>query len=381
MDQSAYSPAISGEVRWSDGGQFCYFHPKLLPIDFDIDKDMRRKIDSAMVILGRLDGKVSQMSEGERSILTLAFTMKESALSSAIEGTGTTMTDLYRSSKIIEKDPVKAADNLEVNNYVNALNLGLSFVKNRETITEGHMLRIHSILLEGVRGKDKQPGRYRDSQVMVGSYGDTLETARFVPVPPFHITWLMDNWISYVNEDESNALVKTAVAHYQFETIHPFRDGNGRIGRLMIMLMLHQEGIFSHPVLYISEFFNRNRTEYIDRLSGVREKDAFADWLNFFIKGLTAQAQSSIDLIDKLANYRKALLGEERNINTAKTIDMLFRNPFIRIGDVSEELKISPPAATRIIESLEEKGVIRETTGHKRNRLYVADRILEMLDS
>jgi len=380
MDQSAYSPKLSGEVRWSDNGQFCFFHPKLLPISFDIDETMRRRIDTAMVTLGRLDGKVSQMSEGERSILTLAFTMKESTLSSAIEGTGTTMTDLYRSSKVTEKDPVKAADNLEVNNYKGALDLGLSFVKRRESIDEGHMLRMHSVLLEGVRGKDKQPGRYRDSQVAVGSYGDTLETARFVPVPPAHIPWLMDNWFSYVNDEKSNALVKTAVAHYQFETVHPFRDGNGRIGRLMIMLMLHREGIFSHPVLYISEFFNRNRTEYIDKLNRVREKDEFAEWLDFFIKGLTTQAQSSVGLIDRLAQYRKDLLNEERNINTAKTIDMLFRNPFVRIGDISEELEISVPAATRIVESLEGRGIIREITGQRRNRLYVADMILDMLE-
>ena len=380
MDQGAYSPIISGEVRWSDNGQFCYFHPTLLPIDFEIDEAMHRRIDSAMVTLGRLDGKVSQMSEGERGILTLAFTMKESALSSAIEGTGTTMTDLYRSSKVAEKDPVKAADNLEVNNYRRALDLGLSFVESRGDITEDHMLRMHDILMEGVRGRDKQPGRYRDDQVMVGSYGDTLETARFVPVPPAQVPWLMDNWFSYVNDDAGNALVKTALAHYQFETIHPFRDGNGRVGRLMIMLMLHREGIFSYPVLYISEFFNRNRTEYIDRLSGVREKDAFSEWLDFFIKGLTTQAQSSISLIDRLAQYRKDLIAGERNINTAKTIDLLFRNPFVRIGDISEELKISVPAATRMIESLEERGIIRETTGQHRNRLYVADKILEMLE-
>lgn len=380
MDECAYRPTVSGSVRWSSNGGFCYFEPSRLPFDIEIDDRMRSKLDSALITMGRLDGKVSQLSPGERDILTLAFTLKESTLSSAIEGTGTTMADLYRSVRKIETDPIKAADNREVSNYKSALDLGLSMVSDDKTISEALMMRMHEILLDGVCGNDKQPGIYRDSQVMVGMHGDTIETARYVPMPPEEVPWAMDNWFEYVNGNVGNIIVKTALAHYQFETIHPFKDGNGRIGRLMIMLMLNMGGVFSYPVLYLSEFFNRNRGEYIDCLSRIRESDAFDDWLEFFIKALTVQSESSMRLIDSLSSYRKELLDGETSLTIARTIEMLFMNPYIRVSDVSTNLGISIPSATRAIDALVERGVLRETTGHKRNRLFVSDRILGMLE-
>ncbi|MDO5861819.1 MAG: Fic family protein [Thermoplasmata archaeon] len=380
MDEGEYRPVVSGEVRWADNGQYCFFQPNPLPFDLELDDDTRERMSRLHLLLGRLDGKVSQLPPGEKDILTLAFTRKESILSSAIEGTGTTMADLYRSERIPERDPVKAADNREVVNYKKALEFGLARSESNGAITEQCMMEMHAILMEGVRGKDKTPGVYRDTQVFVGVPGDTVETARYVPMPPGNIQWAMDSWFEYVNGRKDDFLIRAALAHYQFETIHPFKDGNGRIGRLMIMLILCRCGVFEHPVLYLSEFFNRHRSDYIDALNGIREADRFAEWLNFFFTGLEVQAKSSMNLIDSLSAYRAEITAGEKNINAIRAMDMLFRNPFVRVADVAEETGLSIPAATRIVESLESRGILRETTRQKRNRLYVADRILKLLD-
>ena len=380
MDENSYSPTISGEVRWADNGGYCYFHPHPLPIPFPIDDDTQDLIIRAVLALGRLDGKVSHLSSDERSMLTRAFTMKESALSSAIEGTGTTMSDLYLSEIGIETDPLKMADNKEVMNYKKALDLGLEMIDSCGKITEEHMMDVHRTLLEGVRGRGKHPGEFRGGQVFVGSAGDTVDTARFVPPPSVHVPWLMDNWFEYVNADHGNPLLRAAMAHYQFETIHPFNDGNGRMGRLIIMLMLHREGVSNHPVLYISEYFNRHRGEYIDALNGVRERDGFQDWLVFFLRGLIRQAGSSISLIDSLSEYRRLITEGERNMNTVRAMDMLFRNPYVRISDLENSLGVSAPTAGKIVETLEARGILREITGQKRNRIFVADQILKRIE-
>lgn len=379
MDERAYSPVISGEVRWADNGNYCYFQPNLLPLGFSIEEDTRDLVDKALMALARLDGKVSHMSAEERDMLTRASTMKESASSSAIEGTGTTMSDLYLSERGVE-DPRKTEDNREVRNYKAALDLGLKQMDSEGRMTEAQMLEMHKVLLDGVRGKGKRPGIYREVQVFAGASGDTVDSARFVPPPPGAVPWLMDNWFDYANAGRGNALIRSAMAHYQFETVHPFTDGNGRMGRLIIMLMLHREGVSRHPVLYISEYFNRYRAEYIDSLNGVRERDGFREWLEFYVRGLTQQAISSMELIDSLAEYRRIILENERNLNTIRTVDMLFRNPYIRISDIVDALEVTAPTAGKIIESLEARGIVKETTGHRRNRIFVAEHILDMLD-
>ena len=381
MDEEQYNPEVSGEVRWAANGQYCYFRPNPLPFGISLGEEREERLSSALILLARLDGKVSQLSKGERDVLTMAFTLKESALSSAIEGTGTTMADLYRAERVSERDPARAEDNREVANYKRALDLGLARVEEEGCITEGCMMEMHRILLEGVRGRDRQPGEYRDSQVVVGVYGDTVSTARYVPVPPEEVPWAMDNWFEYVNGRRDGVLTRAALAHYQFETIHPFKDGNGRVGRLMIMLMLHRCGLFTCPVLYLSEFFNRNRREYIDRLSGVREADRFGDWIDFFVTGLEFQARSSMRLMDDLSACRAEMKEGVDSVNALRTIDMLFSNPFVRVSDVAAETGLSFPAATRIVEGLEARGILRETTGNRRNRLYVSDRILDLLEN
>ncbi len=381
MDENAFHPVRSGEVRWADNGQYCYFHPNPLPFELRLDAKMRKLIDDTMISLGRLDGKVSQMSSPERDIILTAFALKESTLSSAIEGTGTTLADMYRLSKQPERDLKKAEDNKKVTNYRDALNAGLNAIGQGERLSEDLMFRLHRILLDGARGSDRNPGSYRDCQVFVGNAGDDLETARYVPVPSDIVPWLMSQWFDYVGSEEyENPIIRAAMAHYQFETVHPFKDGNGRMGRLAIMLILRLSGALTHPVLYPSEFFNAYRTDYINRLSAVREDDNVEQWIEFFLTGLSTQAERSIAVIDRLLKYRKELMCEIRT-NHARAIEMLFANPYVRACDLESELDISATTALKILNDLESKGIIRETTGQRRNRLYVADRIMEILES
>ena len=234
MREDIYHPVKSGEVRYSDGGGFSYFWPNDLPFDLQLDKIIQKKIEKAIIILSKLNGKVSQMSEQERNILLAPFVLMESTKSSAIEGTGTTMEDIYRSERVEEKDPGKIMDNMEVTNYRNALNYASSLEE--KSIDEELLLKLHKILLNGVRGENKSPGEYRSVQVLVGDRGDTLETARFVPMPPEQIIWKIRNLFEYIDSPDESILVSAALSHYQFETIHPFTDGNGRMGRLLIML-------------------------------------------------------------------------------------------------------------------------------------------------
>lgn len=379
MDDRNYHPIKSGEIRYSNNGEFSYFWPRDLPFDIEMNRKILKKTETATVALSKLDGKVSQMTEQERNILLVPFILMESTKSSAIEGTGTTMEDIYRSERVEEKDPHKLLDNMEVMNYRDALNYASS-LKN-EKIDEGLLLELHRILLRGVRGEDKSPGEYRSVQVFVGSRGDTLDTAEFVPMPQEEIYWKMKNLFEYVNNPDENTLLCAALAHYQFETIHPFTDGNGRIGRLLIMLILSRSGILEYPVLYLSGYFNNKRDEYIDRLSGVRENDDFIGWIDLFLDALIEQSNSSIGLIDSLYEARKRFHERVNDYHSLNLIDSLFVNPFVRKADVAEICNVHLSTAGKIVNNLVSIGILRETTGKRRNQMFVCDEIMDVLNS
>lgn len=379
MDDRNYHPIKSGEIRYSNNGEFSYFWPRDLPFDIEMNRKILKKTETATVALSKLDGKVSQMTEQERNILLVPFILMESTKSSAIEGTGTTMEDIYRSERVEEKDPHKLLDNMEVMNYRDALNYASS-LKN-EKIDEELLLELHRILLRGVRGEDKSPGEYRSVQVFVGSRGDTLDTAEFVPMPQEEIYWKMKNLFEYVNNPDENTLLCAALAHYQFETIHPFTDGNGRIGRLLIMLILSRSGILEYPVLYLSGYFNNKRDEYIDRLSGVRENDDFIGWIDLFLDALIEQSNSSIGLIDSLYEARKRFHERVSDYHSLNLIDSLFVNPFVRKADVAEICNVHLSTAGKIVNNLVSIGILRETTGKRRNQMFVCDEIMDVLNS
>ena len=310
-------------------------------------------------------------------ILLNTLTLKESVHSSSIEGTRSTISDVYRSERDDVDDTMKR-DVKEVRNYIDALKYGIEAIGKGGRITVDLVHELHRILLTGTRGENKSPGTFKTNQNAIGIPGDTLETAKMVPAPPEAVERLIDNLLAYLDTDE-DPLVKIALAHYQFEVIHPYRDGNGRIGRLLIMLLMVKEGLLSYPVIYPSEYFDRNRDEYIDRLFDVSSADRFDEWLNFFIGAMKEQADGSIRMIDGLRNYRKQLEPLCETLVERKLIDLLFRNPYVRAGDVAAYCGISGPTAMKAITRLESEGVLREVSGRKRNRLYLADGVLDIL--
>ena len=378
MREELYHPRISGEVRYSNDGGFSYFWPNDLPFDIELDKKLMKKFETAIITLSKLDGKVSQISEQERNILLVPFVLMESTESSAIEGTGTTMEDIYRAERMEEKDPRKLLDNMEVLNYRDALNHATS-LKERD-LDEELLLELHRILMKGVRGENKSPGNYRSVQVLVGSKGDTLETARFVPMPPENVYWKMKNLFEYLNSPDENILLSAALAHYQFESIHPFTDGNGRMGRLLIMLILNKNKVLEYPVLYLSGYFNNKREEYIDSLNRIREADDFQGWIGLFLDALIEQSHGSIRLIDSLYQVRERFHAMDNDLHTLQLLDSLFINPFVRKADVAEICDVHLSTAGKIVNGLVGRGILSETTGKKRNQLFVCKEIMDVLN-
>ena len=379
MKEENYHPTVSGEIRHSDNGGFTYFWPNDLPMNIPLSRKTFKKIETATIVLSRLDGKMSQMSENDRDAMLIPIALLESVNSSAIEGTGTTMEDLYLSERIEEIDPHKLNDNREVLNYRDTLNHAIQI--GSEKISEELVLELHKILMKGVRGEHKSPGEYRTVQVLVGSKGDTVDTAKFVPLPPEQVPWKIVNLFEYMNDPDENILLCAALSHYQFETIHPFTDGNGRMGRLIIMLILNKRGILRYPVLYLSGYFNNYRDEYIDRLNRIRECDDFESWVDLFLDALIEQSKRSIELIDSLFEYRRQLHESESEANATRLIDSLFANPYVRKKDVADICGIHLSTAGKLVNSMVEKGILVETTGHKRNQMFVCKRIMEILNS
>ncbi|MBO4302724.1 Fic family protein [Methanosarcinaceae archaeon] len=380
MKENEFKGHIAGSVRWGANGSYCYFCPNDLPFELPDDPELRKELNLTLVALSRLDGKVSQMSPEERDVLRMNFSLKESTMSSSIEGTVSTLDDVYLSEKVPEKTEREAYDNKEIRNYKNALDCGFRMIGSNRKISDSMIRELHAELMKGVRGSEKSPGEYKTEQNAIGSYGDTLSSARMVPASPASVPHLIENWVSYVNSD-SDVLVKVAVSHYQFEVIHPFRDGNGRIGRLMIPLILYDADILHYPILYLSEYFNSHRKEYLDGLFNVSSRDMFREWVLFVSKALRTQAEASSVAIDKLQNYRRSLTENEQNANIIHTAELLFKNPYITSEDIVLSLKVSAPTANKILRKLEERGIIREITGKERNRVYRADDIMEILQN
>lgn len=378
MDEREFTSKISGEVRYSVNGDYPYFQPHDLPFDLDIPRSIYRRSLDAVISLSNLNGRVSAMSPEERDIFLRTFTLKESVCSSSIEGTRSTLSDMFRSEKEVP-DVTIQRDVREVSNYMDALREGVRAISEGEEITAEMLHRLHVILLTGTRGENKSPGAFKTEQNAIGMPGDTLETAKMVPSPPEAVDHLMDNLLDYMSSDE-DPLVKIALTHCQFEAIHPYRDGNGRIGRLLIMLMLAKEGLLIYPAIYPSEYFDRNRDLYIDGLFDVSSKDMFEEWLTFFIKALKDQADGSMAMIRNLQDYRKKLEARyHRSLIAVRAVGLLFENPYVTIADVAEGCGVSATTAAKVLTDLEGDGVVREVSGRKRRKLYLADGVIEIL--
>jgi Fic family protein len=299
--------------------------------------------------------------------------LKEATQSSKIEGTQTNMEEA-----LLEKEDVplnKRDDWEEVQNYVAAINEAITKL---ETLPfSARLIReAHKKLLQGVRGKHKQPGEFRRSQNWIG--GATINDAVFVPPVHHSIGELMGDVEQFVHNDSDYfpELLKIALVHYQFETIHPFQDGNGRVGRLLITLYLVSKGILKRPVLYLSDFFERNRTHYYDNLMRVREKNDLLQWFRFFLVGIIETAKSGIKTFDNILKLQKEVevkirsLGS-RTANARTVVNYLYQQPLIDAAKAGEIVSISPASAYKLVADLEQLGILKEITGGKRGKTYL----------
>lgn len=336
-------------------------------------------------LLGQADrelGKLDMYSEYIPNIdlFIRMHVLKEATQSSKIEGTQTNMEEALLDKEDVA--PEKRDDWEEVQNYVAAMNKAVA--KLQTLPFSARLIReTHKTLMQGVRGKHKQPGEFRHSQNWVG--GASINDATFVPPVHSTVEELISDIEKFVHNDHQYfpELLKVALVHYQFETIHPFLDGNGRVGRLLITLYLVSRGILKQPVLYLSDFFERNRQLYYDNLMRVREKNDLLQWFKFFLVGVIETAKSSTATFDNILKLQKQVemqlqsLGS-RTANAQKVLNYLYQRPIVNAAKVGEVAGVSPASAYKLIADLEQFGILKEITGSKRGKMYMFDAYLKL---
>jgi Fic family protein len=331
--------------------------------------------------LGRLDSVSLLLPDPD--IFLYAYVRREAVLSSQIEGTQSSLSDLLL-AEIKEAPGVPVDDVTEVSSYVAALAHGLARVRGGFPLSNRLLREMHGILLRSGRGAAKQPGAFRRSQNWIGGTGP--ENAAFVPPPPDRVEDLMAALERFLHGRpvETPPLLRAGLAHLQFETIHPFLDGNGRVGRLLIALILVHEGVLREPLLYLSLYFKQHRQEYYARLNAVRERGDWEGWLRFFAGGVRETAEGAVAtarrLSDLFARDLERVYSAGRSAGSAARILEAFRErPLWTIGKLTEATELSVPTVTRAMTALERLDIVRETTGRRRGRVYTYEACLEVL--
>ena len=359
--------------------QYKSFIPEMINHTFTWDDpQINTMLEDATRALGELNAFT--MIVPNVDIFIQMHITKEANTSSKIEGTKTEMDEVLISKEQI--DPEKRDDWQEVRNYIDAMN---SAVKELETLPISNRLikNIHAILLNSVRGEAKQPGEFRKSQNWIG--GASLATAYFIPPHQDVVNELMSDLEKFLHNEEIFVphLIKIAIAHYQFETIHPFLDGNGRIGRLLITLYLVSNGLLKKPSLYLSDFIERNKSVYYESLTRVRTDNDLIHWIKFFLEAVIVTANSGVKTFQDILRLKQEMdaivvgFGKKAH-NASKLLDYLYQKPIISISDIIEPLEVSKPTANSLVKEFEEKGILKEITGYERNKLFAFDRYLSI---
>ena len=304
-------------------------------------------------------------------------------MSSQIEGTQATLEDIF--DPLIDKNANQSV--ADVINYIKATDFAIRRLKDLP-LCNRFIREIHAVLMENVRGQEKTPGEFRRSQNWIGGQGSTLKTARYIPPAPEYMNEALSHLEHFINFDEQfsflDVLIRAALIHYQFETIHPFLDGNGRIGRLLIILFLIEKGVISTPALYISYSLKRNRLEYYDRLTYVRTEGNYEQWISFFLSAVKESAEDAIAAIDKLMALHTAnteiINGIGRSFKTLKRVfSYIEENPIIEIKKTSEALRLSFNTVASAVNRLIEAGILVQTDNVRRNRTFLYKAYLDIL--
>ena len=354
--------------------------PHPLPPKIEVDWELANLLSTAGTKLGELSGAGQLLPNPH--LLIRPFIRREAVMSSRIENTQSGLDDLFL-FEADEGEPPSGSDVNEIINYVRAMEYGVKRLA-KLPISSRLICEIHGILMDGVRGDSATPGEMRRSQNWIGSPGCTLMDAAYVPPPLPEMKECLSDLEKYINSDAREpALIQCALVHYQFEAIHPFLDGNGRIGRLLITFMLLEKKLLSQPLLYLSGFFEQYRDEYYRLLLNVSQKGDWKAWLTFFLNGVRQQSEDALATIQKLLDlqkqYRAVVTGQRVPKSVGRLLDHLFAKPIVSISELSKTWKMPFPTVKRGVDYLIEKGILGEMTGRQRNRLFVADEILNII--
>lgn len=376
MRPDAFTSTDRGRVRKTAEG-FWAFHPSDVPRRLPLSDEVVKLLDDATGAVHRLGG-VGRLIPNPHLLIGPHLRL-EAVLSSKIEGTKTDVGQLLR-YEAGQAPPGDATDDaVEVNNYIVAMEHGLARVRDDFPLSIRLFREMHEILLSGVRGQHRRPGELRTSPVWIG--GSTLNDAVFVPPPPDDMQRALTDLEKFLHETDLPLLVQLALAHYQFEVIHPFLDGNGRIGRLLIPLMLVLRDALPQPLLYLSAYFEQHRSEYYDHLLSTSQKGDLMPWLAFFLRGVRRQARDSeertVRLVELQHQLRTDLLDEGRPNSVIRLGELLFAAPVVTTARVGSMIGVTRPTAQAAIDALVERGDLTEVTGRARGRIYESRSIFE----
>lgn len=360
-------------------GGYSAFVPAPLPPTLIWTPRLVRVLSDADRSIGRLAGEGGRLPNPH--VLMRPFVRREAVLSSKIEGTQATLGELLaaEAGASVDRSP---EDLREVGNYVVALEDGIAQLKKLPLCVR--IVRVlHAKLMTGVRGEQATPGRFRKIQNWIGRPGSTPATASFVPPPPDEVEPCLAAWERFLHESDLPPLIVIALAHYQFEAIHPFLDGNGRVGRLLISLFLIERGILPTPLLYLSAFFEAARRDYYEGLRGVSERGAWHDWLEYFLLGVARMSEDALSraarMNNTLSEWQRRVAGDSTN-TPLRLVELLAANPFVTTKGAAEKMEVAFTTAQRAIQRLEKLEILAPVGDAKRDRVYCARALLNILE-
>lgn len=375
----------AGTLKKQLSGEIAYFsfYPSKLPPNptIDVDSEIIDKLINAHRVLAILDDRATNIPN--IYLFISMYVQKEALLSSQIEGTQATLEDIFNPN-------IDENINAEVDDVVNYIKAAKYAIKRLETLPLCNklLLETHRILLSGVRGKEKNPGEFRQSQNWIGGAGSTIKTARYIPPDVLSMKESLSDLEKYMNaEAELDDLIRIALIHYQFESIHPFLDGNGRIGRLLIVLYLLEKKVIKTPSLYISFYLKEHRIEYYDRMSAIRETGDYEQWIKFFLEGIYASGKSAIETANELIALRdkniRKLRNEKYTKRTLETMMIVFHyleaHPIIDIGKTAEDLSIAYNTVSSAVNRFEKLGILHLVKKQGRNKVYSYKEYIDIL--
>ena len=369
----------AGQLKKMQSDYQCFVPHNLKDIKLNINSEINALVNKAYLLLGRLDGMAITLPDID--LFVSMYVQKEAVISSQIEGTQASLVDVLQKDK--GKEKIK--DTEEIVNYIKATHYAFKRL-NKMPLCMRLIRETHAVLLSNVRGEEKMPGEFRRSQNWIGHAGSTLKDASFIPPAPDEMDICLGDLERYIHEDSTiSNLIKIALIHYQFETIHPFLDVTGRMGRLLIILYLREQGLIEYPVLYLSYFFKKNRNRYYELLNNIRIKGEFEEWIKFFIDGICEISEDAITSIQKIVELKNTDMKKIRELsggnisNLLLIYDYLLQHPFLEAEDIKNLVGVSKPTANKLLENLMTIEIVELVEDKKRYRQYVYKKYVDIL--